>query len=298
MPAVDKGAIIHTMTTKIRKIGIIFKRQDSRVQGIAKEIIPWLQNRGVEVFIDQAFRDQCPVHANFVSPEELVNQADIVVVFGGDGTLLYAGRLIGARNTPIIGINLGSLGFLTEVRLDEMQAAFEGLLAGQYRLEERVLLNVEVIRDGNPVAQYLALNDAVINKGALARIIDLEVSVNAEPVLYTRADGLIISTPTGSTAYSLAAGGPILYPTLEAVIIAPICPHALANRPLVIPDRHVVGVCLKHGSDVMLTVDGQVGTPLLPQDNLSIRRAQSTLRLALPFGSNFFKLLREKLRWG
>ncbi len=298
MPSADKGTIIHTMNSRIQKIGIIFKRQDARIQGIAEDIVPWLQNRGVEVFIDQAFRDQCPVNANFVSPEELINQADIVSVFGGDGTLLYAGRLIGARSTPIIGVNLGSLGFLTEVRLDDMHAAFEGLLAGRYRLEERVLLNVEVVRDGQSIAQYLALNDAVINKGALARIIDLEVSVNSEPVLYTRADGLIISTPTGSTAYSLAAGGPILYPTLDAVIIAPICPHALANRPLVIPDRHIVGVCLRHGADVMLTVDGQVGMPLQQQDNLIIRRAQSTLRLALPFGSTFFKLLREKLRWG
>jgi NAD+ kinase len=179
-----------------------------------------------------------------------------------------------------------------------MHAAFEGLLSGQYRLEERVLLNVEVIRNGRVIAQYLALNDAVINKGALARIIDLEVSVNSQQVLLTRADGLIISTPTGSTAYSLAAGGPILYPTLDAFVIAPICPHALANRPVVIPDRDTVGVCLRHGADVMLTVDGQVGMPLQQQDNLSVRRAQSALRLVLPFGNTFFRLLREKLRWG
>ena len=156
-----------------------------------------------------------------------------------------------------------------------MHAAFEGLLSGQYRLEERVLLNVEVVRNGSVIAQYLALNDAVINKGALARIIDLEVSVNSQPVLFTRADGLIISTPTGSTAYSLAAGGPILYPTLDAFIIAPICPHALANRPLVIPDRDAVGVCLRHGADVMLTVDGQVGMPLQQQDCLN--RPQSPI---------------------
>jgi NAD+ kinase len=179
-----------------------------------------------------------------------------------------------------------------------MHAAFEGLLAGQYRMEDRVLLSVEVVRKGNAIAQYLALNDAVINKGALARIIDLEVTVNSQQVLLTRADGLIISTPTGSTAYSLAAGGPILYPTLDAFIITPICPHALANRPVVIPDRDAIGVCLRHGADVMLTVDGQVGMPLQQQDCLIARRAQSTLRLVLPFGSTFFKLLREKLRWG
>ena len=290
--------MIHAMNPNVQKIGIIFKRQDARVQGIAEDIVPWLQSRGVEVFLDRALAGDCPVSATFVSPEELAGLVEIMSIFGGDGTLLYAARLIGAKGVPILGINLGSLGFLTEVKLDEMYTAFEGLLSGRYRLEERVLLDVEVIRNGNVIAQYRALNDAVINKGALARIIDLEVSVNSQPVLYTRADGLIISTPTGSTAYSLAAGGPILYPTLDAFIIAPICPHALANRPLVIPDRHAVGVCLKHGSDVMLTVDGQVGMPLQPQDYLSVHRAESTLRLVLPFGSTFFKLLREKLRWG
>lgn len=286
------------MNPSIRKIGIIFKKQDARIRGIANDIVPWLQSRGIEVFLDPASKDQCPANACFAPPEEMVKAVEIVSVFGGDGTLLYAARLIGASEVPILGINLGSLGFLTEVKVDEMHAAFEGLLSGQYRLEERVLLSVEVVRNGSVVAQYLALNDAVINKGALARIIDLEVSVNSQPVLFTRADGLIISTPTGSTAYSLAAGGPILYPTLDAFIIAPICPHALANRPVVIPDRDAVGVCLRHGTDVMLTVDGQVGMPLQQQDYLGIRRAQSTLRLVLPFGSNFFKLLREKLRWG
>jgi NAD+ kinase len=290
--------MIHAMNPKVRKIGIIFKRQDARVRDIAGEIIPWLQSRGVEVFVDKAAADQCPDSACFTPPEELVGKVEIVCVFGGDGTLLYAARLIGAKGVPILGINLGSLGFLTEVKLDQMHAAFEGLLSGEYRLEERVLLNVEVVRNDNVIAQYRALNDAVINKGALARIIDLEVSVNSQPVLFTRADGLIISTPTGSTAYSLAAGGPILYPTLDAFIITPICPHALANRPVVISDRDTVGVCLRHGADVMLTVDGQVGMPLQPQDHLSVHRAQSTLKLALPFGGAFFKLLREKLRWG
>ena len=212
--------------------------------------------------------------------------------------MLYAARLIGASRVPILGINLGSLGFLTEVKLDEMHEAFELLQSGNYQLEERVLLDVGVIRNGQVCAQYLALNDAVINKGALARIIELEVSVNSQPVLFTRADGLIIATPTGSTAYSLAAGGPILYPTLDAFIIAPICPHTLTNRPVVIPDKVSVTVDLRRGTDVMLTVDGQVGMPLEPQDCLQIRRAASTLQLVLPFGNTFFKLLREKLRWG
>ncbi len=286
------------MNPSIRKVGIILKRQDDRVRSIVSDIIPWLQSRQVEIFLDQDSEELRPPGLRAVPPQEMAKQVDVVSVFGGDGTLLHTARLVGASGVPILGINLGSLGFLTEVKLDEVYGAFEGLLSGKYQLEDRVLLDVEVLRGEKLEAHYLALNDAVINKGALARIIELEVSVNSQPVLLTRADGLIISTPTGSTAYSLAAGGPILYPTLEAFIIAPICPHTLTNRPVVIPDRHAVEVCLRRGTEVMLTVDGQVGMPLEQQDCLRIRRAQSTLKLVMPFGNSFFKLLREKLRWG
>ncbi len=286
------------MNPCVKKVGIILKKQDSRVQSIVSDIIPWLRSRGIEVWLDQLSAEHCSDKACIAPPEELVRRVDVVTVFGGDGTLLYAARLVGTSGVPILGINLGSLGFLTEVKIDRMHEAFEVLLSGQYQLEERVLLDVEVLREGKVAGHYLALNDAVINKNALARIIELEVSVNSQPVLLTRADGLIISTPTGSTAYSLAAGGPILYPILNAFIIAPICPHTLTNRPLVIPDHESVGICLRRGAEVMLTVDGQVGMPLQPQDCLRIRRAQSTLRLVLPFGNHFFELLREKLRWG
>ena len=277
------------MNPSIRKVGIILKRQDARVRSIVSDIIPWLQSRQVEVFLDQDSAELRPPGIRAVPPQEMAKQVEVVSVFGGDGTLLHAARLVGASGVPILGINLGSLGFLTEVKLDEVYGAFEGLLSGKYQLEDRVLLDVEVLRGKKLEAHYLALNDAVINKGALARIIELEVSVNSQPVLLTRADGLIISTPTGSTAYSLAAGGPILYPTLEAFIIAPICPHTLTNRPVVIPDRHVVEICLRHGTEVMLTVDGQVGMPLEQQDCLRIRRAKSTLKLVMPFGNSFFK---------
>jgi NAD+ kinase len=286
------------MKAPIRKIGLILKKQDSRIQSILKDIVPWLHSRGVEVFVDQVSAEHCPPGTRVATPEEIVAQVDMLSVFGGDGTLLYAARLVGGTGVPILGINLGSLGFLTEVKLDEMYEAFGLLVSGSYQLERRMLLNVEVIRDGEVSAQYLALNDAVINKGALARIMDLDVSVNAQPVLSTRADGLILSTPTGSTGYSLSAGGPILFPALEAFIIAPICPHTLTNRPVVIPDKDTVVVCLRRGTDAMLTVDGQVGMPLEPQDCIRVRRADAVLQLVLPFGNTFFKLLREKLRWG
>lgn len=286
------------MKSEIRRIGIILKKQDSRVQSILRDVIPWLRSRRLEIFIDSGSVEQAPPGASLAPAAQWIRQVDLVSVFGGDGTLLYAARLIGDSGIPIVGINLGSLGFLAEVKLDEMHEAFEVLLAGDFQLQERMLLSVEVVRGGQVSAQYLALNDAVINKGALARIIELEVIVNSEPVLFTRADGLIVATPTGSTAYSMAAGGPILYPTLEAFVIAPICPHTLTNRPVVIPDGETVTICLRRGMDVMLTVDGQVGTPLQTQDCVRVRRADTTLKLVLPFGNTFFKLLREKLRWG
>lgn len=286
------------MNNSIKKIGLIFKWHDERVPEIAKDIIPWLQAHDVEVFIDETTAKQLAVRTSVIPTDELAENVDVIGVFGGDGTLLHAARLVGSTGIPIIGINLGSLGFLTKFKIEEMHTAFDDLLKGQYQLQERMLLDVEVIKAGKTVVQYRALNDAVINKGALARIIDLDISVNDQPMLLTRADGLIISTPTGSTAYSLAAGGPILYPTLDAILIAPICPHALTNRPVVIPNRDVVKVCLHRGNDVMLTVDGQVGMPLLEQDCLNISRAKSDMRLVLPAGNTFFNLLREKLRWG
>ncbi|MEJ2245302.1 MAG: NAD(+)/NADH kinase, partial [Acidobacteriota bacterium] len=254
--------------------------------------------RDIEVFLDETIVGKYPIQANFVLVDELTEKVDVLGVFGGDGTLLHAARLVGSKGVPILGVNLGSLGFLTKFKIEEMHSAFEDLLSGQYQLQRRMLLDVEVLKAGETAARYLALNDAVINKGALARIIDLEVSINSQPVLLTRADGLIISTPTGSTAYSLAAGGPILYPTLDAMVIVPICPHALTNRPVVIPNQDIVNISLCRGDDVMLTVDGQVGVPLHKLDCLKISRAKSSMNLILPYGSTFFSLLREKLGWG
>jgi NAD+ kinase len=286
------------MNSSMKKIGLIFKLHDQRVPSIVRDVVPWLQSLNKEVFMDEATARRYPVEANIVPIEELATQVDVLGVFGGDGTLLYAARLVGLKGIPIIGINLGSLGFLTKFKIEEMHSAFEDLFAGRCQTQERMLLDVEVLKGGESAARYFALNDAVINKGALARIIDLEVHVNDLPMLMTRADGLIVSTPTGSTAYSLSAGGPILYPTLDAILIAPICPHTLTNRPIVIPNSEELKIKLRRGNDVMLTVDGQVGMPLQEQDCLKINRAASSICLALPPDSTFFDLLREKLRWG
>lgn len=289
--------MIKTMNSPVRKIGLVLKRHDPRVRDVVTEIIPWLQARGVEVFLDQETASQYPLSSSVRAADELASNVDVVAVFGGDGTFLYAARLAGRSGVPLLGINLGSLGFLAEVKLEDMHPAFERLLAGQYQLEERVLVDVSILRQENQLAHYLALNDAVINKGALARMIELEVWVNSELVTITRADGLIISTPTGSTAYSMSAGGPIVYPTLGAFIITPICPHTLSNRPVVVPDGVAVGVCLRHGGDVMLTVDGQVGMPLTQGDCIRFQKARSTIRLIQATNSTFFMLLREKLKW-
>ncbi len=284
------------MNLPVARVGLVLKRHDPRVPAIAAEIIPWLQAKGVEVFLDHESARLYP-NCTIAAPEDLAGRVDVVAVFGGDGTLLYAARLVAPSGIPILGVNLGSLGFLTEVKIEEMRQAFSRLLSGEYLLESRMLLEVEVYHGGR-CDRYLALNDAVINKGALARIIELEVTANEDPVMLIRADGLIISTPTGSTAYSLSAGGPILYPTLEAFIITPICPHTLTNRPVVVPDGMVIGVCLRHGADVMLTVDGQVGVPLGANDLLKIRKAVPFVRLVQATGTSFFRLLREKLKWG
>jgi NAD+ kinase len=286
------------MNPPVTKVGLVLKRHDPRVPAIISDVIPWLESKGVKVLLDRESAGECPVPRDLMAPEEIVHRVDVVAVFGGDGTLLYAARLVAASGVPILGVNLGSLGFLTEVNLEEMKTAFERLLRGDYSLEDRMLLEVEVRKADKTIAHYLALNDAVINKGAVSRIIELEVTVNDDPVTLTRADGLIVSSPTGSTAYSLSAGGPILYPTLGAFLVTPICPHTLTNRPVVVPDGAVVGILLRHGADVMVTVDGQVGMSLVPGDQLRIRKAVPVIRLVQATGTTFFHLLREKLKWG
>jgi NAD+ kinase len=286
------------MNPPVKKVGLVLKHNDARVGGILSEIVPWLQARGIRIFMDSSSAKVYSCACTVLAPDELAASVDMVAVFGGDGTLLYAARLVGASSIPIVGVNLGALGFLTEIKLEDIWEAFESMIRGDYVLEDRMMLEVGVLRRGDIVNHFLALNDAVINKGAIARMIELEVMVSAQVVTVTRADGLIISTPTGSTAYSLSAGGPILYPTLEAFIITPICPHTLTNRPVVVPDDAVVEVRLRHGSDMMLTVDGLVGMSLQPDDVLKIGKANSSIRLVQPAGSTFFKLLREKLKWG
>jgi NAD+ kinase len=222
-----------------------------------------------------------------------------MIVLGGDGTLLATARLLAGRPTPILAVNLGSLGFLTGVTLEDLYPLLELVLAGKQSLDTRKMLLVELKRNGQSVARYRALNDAVLNKAALARIMDFDVSIDGEFIARFKGDGLIISTPTGSTAYSLAAGGPILFPAVDAFVITPICPHTLTNRPLVIPDTCQVEVVVKAGQDVAyLTVDGQVGVDVRGEDRVTVSRSDSVIHLIRPPERGYFEVLRSKLKWG
>jgi len=223
-----------------------------------------------------------------------------VVVLGGDGTLISVARLVGDRRVPILGINLGSLGFLTEITVDELYDALQACLTGEYQTSERMMLHCIVEREGRTVAEHRVLNDAVINKGALARIIDLAASINGRYLTSFKADGLIISSPTGSTGYSLSANGPIIDPSLECIVITPICPHTLTNRPIVVTDESVISITVASSFDekVYLTLDGQVGFELHEGDSVEVRRALKTTSLVMSRSRDYFEILRTKLKWG
>jgi NAD+ kinase len=213
--------------------------------------------------------------------------------------LLSAARSLGDHPVPILPVNLGGLGFLTSVTIADLYPILEEVLAGRSRVSERTLLDTQVLRDGKVIARHLALNDTVLNKGALARIIDLNLHVDGDYVCSYKADGLILSTPTGSTAYSLAAGGPIVYPKVAAFVVTPICPHTLTNRPLVIPDTSRVEISFRAGDEpVFLTIDGQVGVELQRADKISVAKAAHPLRLVRPARKTYFEILRNKLKWG
>jgi NAD+ kinase len=266
-------------------IVIFSKPKQPEVARVAAELKDWFEHRKLEVQLDPG---------THVNPD-----ADLAVVVGGDGTLLAAARTLGDRQIPIVPINHGGLGFLTEVTLDEMYPALERVLDGHFVADHRMMMDVAVHRGNRWVARYRALNDAVINKGTLARIIELEACVDGQTVSIFRSDGLIVATPTGSTAYNLSAGGPIVFPRMHAMIITPICSHTLTNRPLVLPAEVKIDITLKSTQDeVHLTVDGQVGLPLNPGDRVRLERSAVAVQLIAPTGKNYFDVLRGKLKWG
>lgn len=281
----------------MKKIGIICKLSRKEPQDILKELLPWLRERGCEVFVDQDTAAR--LHIQGYHRNDIISQVEVVLVLGGDGTMLSVTRLVARAGIPVLGINLGSLGFLTEVNKEEIYSAVEEMLSGGSVLEERLMLKTTLRRGGEVIEQISVLNDVVINKGALARIIDLEVSIDQSYVTTYKADGLIISTPTGSTAYSLSAGGPILYPTLENIVLTPICSHTLTNRPIVLSDRVSIAIKLRSSSeDVFLTLDGQVGCALKTDDIIEVVKADCKAKLLVAGGRKYFDILRTKLKWG
>lgn len=282
----------------LNRIGIVVKPNKPEAISVAQELIGWLGRRNIRVYLDASVAESIN-HSLSCPREEISHWVDLLIVLGGDGTLLSAVRHMEGENVPILGVNLGGLGFLTEITLDELYPILERTLEGKIEADKRMRLCATVIRQGKTVGEYSVLNDVVISKSVLARIIHLRNSINGAYVTTYRGDGVIICTPTGSTAYSLAAGGPIVYPTMDSVLITPICPHTLTNRPLLIPDRATVEFILEtEESDVRLTLDGQVGSALLPFDQVIITKAKNhVFFIKSPF-KDYFQILRTKLKWG
>lgn len=291
-------------TSSIKRIGIVLKQHQPDALKTMCELTSWLAERGIVLLggpeIEREHIEQqtgCALEE--VAPEKLAASVDLVLVLGGDGTMIATARLTGETEVPVLGVNYGGLGYLAEFRIEELYTALESILAGNYRLDKRVMLDVELLRGDAQVTRNRVLNDVVINKSALARIIEIEAYLNRQFVNSFRADGLIVSTPTGSTAYNLSAGGPVIFPSMNAVVITPICPFTLSNRPIVVPDDAVIELCLKtEQEDVALTLDGQVGFPLRAEDRVIIRKSKTTFNLVQPTNRNYFDVLRDKLRWG
>jgi len=280
----------------IRVVGLVAKPGEPKVAGIAGWIVPWLKEKGRQVLVE---RGVIRVQGKSCSKEEISKKADLIIVLGGDGTLLSVARLVERPEVPILGVNLGGLGFMTEIATDELESVLSKTLAGDFSVEKRMTLEIQVRSQKGKTKKFRVLNDGVITKGAHAKIIDLETYVGKEYLCTYRADGLIISTPTGSTAYSLAAGGPILYPSLGAIVLSPICPHTLTNRPIVVSNKATIRVTLRSSGDtVILSPDGQPGVLLNNGDTVEVRDYGVPVSLVKAPSRGYFEILRTKLKWG
>jgi NAD+ kinase len=281
----------------VATVGIISKPRSEQAVRIVPELVAWLETRGIAVRID-------PETARYLGTGEGLSRASVaegaqlLIVLGGDGTLLSAARALRGRETPLFPVNLGNLGFLTSITVEELYPHLERALAGECRISTRRMLHTEVWRGDQPVGSYEALNDIALAKSDIARMIDLEVHVDGHFMCLYKADGLIVSTPTGSTAYSLSAGGPIVVPTVAALCITPLCPHMLSNRPVIVPDDSEIQLTVRSENVTYLTADGQVGEHLEKGDRVVCRRSDHTVNLIQPGGVRFFDVLREKLKWG
>jgi NAD+ kinase len=286
------------MTHIPKSVGIIYKHNFEPARVECSRLKEWLEDRGIDVYTEEMSASATP--RKYVEEETSIpDTVDWVAVLGGDGTLLGAARKVGRYGLPILGINLGGLGFLTEIPAKRLYADMELLIAGEIDIETRLMLQARVVRDNQEVCRFSALNDVVINKGALARIIELGVCIDDRFLTTFRADGLIISTPTGSTGHNLSAGGPILYPDIEALLVTPICPFTLTHRPIILPGAAVIEITMgERSEEVLLTFDGQVGFDLMENDRVIVSKSESKLRLIKSPNQDYFDILRTKLKWG
>lgn len=283
----------------MKKIALVCKPAKKELEKLVPELAAWLEKRGYEIIADPDAAKFAPKYKPVDRTELASHKPEMVIVLGGDGTLLAAARAVAKDNIPILAVNLGSLGFLTEVPVAELYATFEAVEKKKTTRESRSTLQCCVMRKNECVAEYMALNDVVLTKGSIARMTEVDVSVDGQFVVNLKADGVIVSTPTGSTAYSLAAGGPILEPSVEALVITPVSPHSLTQRPLVVPDSAEITLTVQGTPDeVFLTVDGQQGMPVLEGDRVVCKKSAHQVHLLRLPGRTFFEVLRTKLKWG
>lgn len=288
----------------VRRVGVLIKPHQPDALKTTCRLVEWCAERGITVVggprLDrERIRQEAGCAVETLEHAELVKSVDLLVVLGGDGTMIATARMVGDHGTPVLGINYGTLGYLADFTHEEMIPALQSVLDGTYTLDRRLMLAAEVYRGGEKLLHDRVLNDVVISKSALARIIEIETTIDHKFVNRFRADGLIISTPTGSTAYNLSAGGPVIYPSMGAIVITPICPHTLSNRPLVVPDDVEVELILKTPKEeVGLTLDGQVGMPLEYEDRIVVRKSRMAFSLVQAHTRNYFDVLRNKLKWG
>lgn len=287
------------MSQLFKTVALIGKYNSPEVGDSLRRLAAFLGEKQLAVLVERQTAESTGVTGYpTASLEEIGERADLAVALGGDGTMLNIARSLHTYGVPLVGINQGRLGFLTDVSVDDMLETMGEILDGDYLSEARFLLTVTIRRQGENVFEACAFNDAVVSKGATARLIELEVFVDGQFVYSQRSDGLIVSTPTGSTAYALSSGGPILHPTLEAVVLVPICPHTLSNRPIAVNSESTIEILLLHANDARVHFDGQRHFDLQENDWVIVRRSKQTVRLLHPFGHSYYDMLRQKLHWG
>jgi len=285
-----------------RTIALVGKYHSMEIAESLRQLAEYLHERGVSVFIERETSEHIGRQVDLsrwvtCGFNDIGAHADLAIVLGGDGTMLNAARRLARYCVPLVGVNQGRLGFMTDIARDDLLSCMDDLLDGRFHPEYRMLLSAEILRDGREIGANMALNDVVLNKGAIGRMMEFELFINGEFIYDLRADGIIVSTPTGSTAYSLSAGGPILHPTLTGIALVPLYPHALTNRPVIVNDQADIEVRIIHADDSRVHFDGQVTLDLEPGDSVRLRRSEHTIRFLHPPGYRYFAMLRQKLQW-